>query len=306
MLASLLALAALLTPTAADAAPRLAGTFEVSGTPGQITKGSDGNMWVTLSGSGLGNNLARIQPNGNVTEYSPAALVNPVGITSKGDNLWLTRNGGVVRVPVDDPDNAADFNIAPIGDPRGITKGPQGRLWAASNDQLVDFPANNPLGFDATTINNMAARGIASSGGRLWIADFGGQRIVRADPGGDVKKFNVGGGPQEVASGPQGSIAFANPGDNPQTVGRIRPGGNAKTTNVPNSDPFGMAFAPDGKWWFAEFAKHKLGKLSTGGEVKQFDLPNNSGPRYVAVGKQGTLWVSLETSGKIAKIKNVG
>ncbi len=300
-------LIALATATAADARPRFARAFDLSGTPGQITRGPDGNIWVTLSGSGQNNTLARVQPNGDVTEFEPAAVVNPVGITSGPDgNLWLTRNGGVIRVPPADPDSAQDFDIDKIADPRAIRSGPGGMLWTASADQLVSFAPANPAGFEATTINGMAARGIAASGGRLWIADFGGQRIVSTTPGGNPSFFAVGGGPQEVAGGPNKQVAYSNPGTNPQTVGRIRQGGTARKTQVPQSDPFGIAFAPDGHWWFAEFAKHALGLLSVGGEVEQFKgLPDNSGPRYLTVGPNGTVWVSLETAQKVAKIKGV-
>jgi len=307
-LASILALlVALTTASPADAKPHFVGAFDVSGTPGQIARGPDGNIWVTISGSAQNNTLARVQPNGTVTEFAPAAVVNPVGITAGPDgNLWLTRTGGVIRVPPDDPDSAQDFNIAAITDGRAIRPGPGGKLWTASGDQLVSIPPGNPTGFNASTINGMGARGIAASGGRLWIADFGGQRIVRATPAGDATFFNVGGGPQEVAGGPNKQIAYGNPGTDPQTVGRIKPGQSAKTTKVPKSDPFGIAFAPDGNWWFAEFAKHALGLLSTGGGVEQFDgLPDNSGPRYLAVGPKGTIWVSLETAQKVALIKGV-
>jgi virginiamycin B lyase len=307
-LSSILALLiALAVVSAADARPRFAGAFDLSGTPGQITRGPDGNIWVTISGSGKNNTLARIKPNGTVTEYAPAAVVNPVGITSGPDgNLWLTRNGGVIRVAPADPDSAKDFAVGAISDPRAIRSGPGGKLWTASGDQLVSFPPANPLGFAATTINGMGARGIAASGGRLWIADFGGARIVRATPAGGASFFDVGGGPQEVAGGPDKQIAYSNPGTNPQTVGRIKPGGAAKTTKVPQTDPFGIAFAPDGNWWFAEFAKHALGLLSVGGKVDQFEgLPDGSGPRYLTVGPGGTVWVSLETAQKVARIKRV-
>ena len=98
-------------PGLAEAKPRLAGVFDLSGTPGQIARGPDGNIWVTISGSGLGNSLAKITPDGTVTEFAPAALVNPVGIgTGPDGNLWLTRLGGVVRVPPGDPDSAQDFD----------------------------------------------------------------------------------------------------------------------------------------------------------------------------------------------------
>ncbi len=298
---------ALTAATAADAKPRFIGAFDLSGTPGQIARGPDGNIWVTISGSSQNNTLARVQPNGTVTEFAPAAVVNPVGITSGPDgNLWLTRNGGVIRVPPADPDSAQDFDIAAITQPQTIRPGPGGKLWTASADQLVSIPPGDPNDFDASTINGMGARGIAASGGRLWIADFGDQRIVRATPAGDATFFDVGGGPQQVAGGPGKQIAYGNPGTDPQTVGRIKPGQSAKTTKVPMSDPFGIAFAPDGNWWFAEFAKHALGLLSTGGKVEQFKgLPDSSGPRYLAVGPKGTIWVSLETAEKVALVKGV-
>ncbi|HSF03212.1 MAG TPA: hypothetical protein VLA62_09385 [Solirubrobacterales bacterium] len=301
-------LIALAMATAADARPRFAGAFDLSGTPGHIARGPDGNIWLTLSDSGDNNTLARVRPNGEVTEFAPAAVVNPVGITSGPDgNLWLTRNGGVIRVPPADPDLAQDFAIGAITQPQAIRSGPGGMLWTASADQLVSIPPANPAaGFEATTINGMAARGIAASGGRLWIADFGGQRIVSTTPGGNPSFFDVGGGPQEVAGGPSKQVAYSNPISDPQTVGRIRQGGTARRTRVPQTDPFGIAFAPDGHWWIAEFAKHALGLLSAGGRVEQFEgLPDNSGPRYLTVGSNGTIWVSLETAQKVAKIKGV-
>jgi virginiamycin B lyase len=300
-------LMALAVAGGADAAPRLAGTFDLSGTPGYITRGPDGNIWVTISGSGLNNTLARIQPDGTVTEYAPAAAVNPVGITSGPDgNLWLTRTGGVIRVPPADPDSAQDFNIGAISDARRITSGPGGKLWTASGDQLVSFLPADPTGFTATTINGMGARGIAASRGKLWVADFGGSRIVRATPDGTTSFFNVGGGPQEVAAGPTKQVAYSNPGTVPQTVGRITPGSSPKLTNVPQTDPFGIVFAPDGNWWFAEFAKQSLGLLSTKGKLQTLKgLPQNSGPRYLVVGPNGTVWVSLESAQKVARIKGV-
>jgi streptogramin lyase len=310
---ALLALAVLLLPAAADARPRLAGVFDLSGTPGQIAKGPDGNVWVTISGSGDNSTLARITPGGNVTEYEPANLVNPVGITSGPDgNLWFTRNGGVVRVDPDDPKGSnQDFDIAAISDPREIIRGPGGNLWTASGDQLVSIPTADPAGFDALTIEGDApsARGIANSDNKLFVADFGDKRIVRVTPGGGQKSFNVGGpgGPQDVTRGARGSVAYTNQGTDPHTVGRILRGSNrARRTKVPNTDPFGITFAKDGNWWIANFASDNLTILDRGGDDRRFrGLPDGSGPRWIAKGPQDTLWVSLEGSGQVARIKGV-
>jgi virginiamycin B lyase len=312
LLSALLVIAALFGAGAANANPHLAGVFDLRGQPGHMARGPDGNIWVNLTLNTNDKTLARIEPDGTVTRYGPTELGmgdNNAGISAGPDhNLWITKkNFGVVRVPPADPSSAKEFAIPAITDARGITQGPLGRMWAASADQFISFDPANPLGFSNVTIDGMGARGIDASGGRLWIADFAGQRIVRVGPAG-VKFFNVGGGPQETARGPEKSIAYANPGGDPESVGRIKPGKGFKVTDTPNADPFGLTFAEDNRWWIAEFAKSKMGLLSPNGDFKQFDLPDNSGPRNVARGPAGshTLWVGLETSHQVARIKGVG
>ena len=179
-------------------------------------------------------------------------------------------------------------------------------MWTASDDQLVSFLPADPNGFAATTIDGMAARGIASSGGRLWIADFGGQRIVRANPAGGVKLFDVGGGPQGIARGPRKGAAYTNPGTDPQTVGRIERGRKVRRTAVPNTDPFGITFAADRRWWIANFASDNLTILNREGRARRFrGLPEDSGPRQLTTGPRNTVWVSLEASQQVARIKGV-
>lgn len=298
---SLLALA----PAGVNAAPNLAETGELSGPPGQMTKGPRGTAWVLFDGAG-DENLARVKPSGKVKEYEVPDLVGAVDITlGPGGNLWATRTGAVVKVPTDDPENANDFDINGLdGGGQGITFGPQQKLWAAGGDQIVSFEANDPAGYEADTINGMSARGVDDADHRIWIADFGGQRIVRYSPNGGVKNYNVGGGPQQVTDGPNGQIAYTNPGDDPQTVGRIGKTGGAKTTNDPGADPFGIEFADDGNWWIAQFNKPgKLGRLSQSGNLKQFDgLPNNAKTRYL-VESDDALFVGVENRDEVAIIK---
>jgi virginiamycin B lyase len=291
----------------AEAKPRLAGVFDLTGVPGQIARGPDGNVWVVLSGSSENNTLARIRPNGNVTEYSPDDLVNPEGISAGPDgNLWATRNGGVVKIPPDNPDDAQAFDIAAIGSPQEIISGPGSKLWTASDDRLVNFEPANPTEFIERTIDGMSARGIATSGRRLWIADFAQGDIHRVKPGGPVKSYNVDGGPQDVAKGPRKGAAYTNQQTDPHTVGRILPPAKPRRTKVPDTDPFGITFAADRNWWIANFASHNLTILNQEGRARRFrKLPDNSGPRYVTSGPNNTVWVSLETSQQVARIKGV-
>lgn len=303
-----LTLAAGLLPATASAAPAVNGVFDLSGSPGHLTEGPDGNIWATLSGSGLGNELARITPQGTVTEFDPADVASPVGIATGDDgNLWVTQSGGVAKVPPADPDSATKFAIAAIADPRGITGGPDGNLWTASADKVLRIPPLDPTNPEEFTVAGMGARGISAGPALIWVADFGGQRIISLKPdGSDVTPYAVGGNPQEVAASNGAQVAYGNPGTDPQTVGRITPGGAPETTPAPLADPFGVAFGADGAYWFAQFAAHDLGRLTTAGEYTTLaGLPANSGPRYLTAGPANTLWVGLETSQQVARVSGL-
>src|SRR5690606_39199539 len=147
-------------------------------------------------------------------------------------------------------------------------------------------------------VNGSGGRGIAFSGGDLWWADFGQQAIQRSPraTANNPVTYDVGGGPQEVTAGPQGQIAYTNPGDFPQTVGLIAANGQVNETEVPGTDPFGITYAEDKAYWVANFASDDLTRLTTSGAVsKPVELPVGSGPRYLAPGPGGTLWVALES-----------
>jgi streptogramin lyase len=294
-------------PATAGAKPHFGGTIDLPGKPGRICRGPDGNIWVLTDS--LTKPLVRITPAGKKKTFDPAALGNATGLTTGPDGkLWATQPNEVVRIPTNNPNNATDFTINAIVGAQDIASGPGHKLYTGSDDQFISFDPSDPTGFDTKTINGMSARGIANSAGLLWIADFGGQRIVSVKPNGTgVKKYATGGGPQTVSEGPGDTIAYGNPGDNPQTVGRIKQGGNAKETEVPMSDPFGMRFAKDKRWWFAEFNKARMGILSQSGKVSLFkDLPANSGPRRITLGPSHTIWVGLENTEQVAVIKGVG
>lgn len=290
-----------LVPSMASAQPSVADTIKLSGEPVRLALGPDGNTWVTISGSNDDKTLARIKPGGKLKEFDPVPGLDPKGITAKGDSLWLTYSGGVIEVDPSDANNGDDTAINAIGDPRQITRGPDGKLWTASDDQLVSFDAANPAGFDAETIDDMSARDITSSGGKVWIADFAKKRIVSATGDLDIKKYKVGGGPQTVGAGPNGSVAYGNPGTDPQTAGRIGPSGGPQKTKAVG-DPFGVDFIK-GSWYFAMFANDEIGVLNQNGGFSRFGhFPDGSGPRYVTQGQGNTLWVGLEQKKRVAKI----
>jgi streptogramin lyase len=277
----------------------------VSDTPGRITQGPDGNIWVLLGGA---NEIAKITPAGVKTEYDVADLAAAVGLTAGPDgNLWATKAMAVVKVPPANPAGATLTAIADLTDPQDIVSGPGGNLWAPSADKLFKIPPGAPATatkFDAVFTG---ARGIAAGGdGNLWVADNAGERVARVTPAGTPTYFAVGPGLQGIAAGPGTQVAATQPNAAATSLARIAPGGTAQKTLIGAVDPFGITLASDGAYWVAQFNSPSLGRLTPAGAyTKPITLPANSGARRIARGPNNTLWVSLETSKKVAVVRGV-
>jgi streptogramin lyase len=291
----------LLAPTAL-AAPAVTGEFDLGEVPQYLTLGPDGNMWVALEGS----DIARVAPDGTVKTFTVPEINTPKGITTGPDaNLWVTQINGVVRFSPADPENTGTkFEILLIGAPQAITAGPDGNLWTASQDNLFRItPAGVSTPFPIT---GMGARGITvGADGRLYVADFTGQRIVGVTTDGDPTFHPTGGGPQDVARGPAPGlpVAYTNPSDE---VGFVNAAGDVQKVDVTGTDPTGLTLGDDGANWIANFPTSTLTRLAPDRTVTTLTgFSANSGPRRIATGTGGTLWVGLETAKKIARVSGV-
>lgn len=294
----------LLWPAAAGAAPTLDGIFAVSGTPGAIAPGPDGNVWFALSGSSAGKELGRIAPDGAVTEYDTPGNANVLSIAAApGGKLWMSREGGVIEW---DPvaGTGTSYSIATITGARGIAADPDGNVWVVRSDGLTEV---DPTGTKVQDVEvaGSSGREIALGGdGRMWWADFGGSvRATGTGPAPATDTYAVGGGPQDIVAGLPGQLGFTNQGAIPHELGRIDHAGSATATPVPDTDPFGIDLGLDGAYWVAEFLSNTVGRMtSDGAHSSPISLPAGSGPRWIAAGPGGTLWVSLEQANAIARI----
>jgi streptogramin lyase len=309
------AVAVVLAPQA-EAAPAVDGEFPILngvGTDNDIVEGPDGNMWVTLEGTAGTNGVARITPAGNVTEFPLANTSYGIAV-GPDDNLWVSTTIGVIMVPPGDPDNPTPYDVG-LTDGRGIVAGPDGQMWVAGKDQLVSFGVADPEGTDVSTpIPNLAPHGMSvAPDGLLWIADGSG-RVISATAAATpmITPYDIqiedAGGAQDVAAGPNGQVAYAAPTTDPQTVGRITPGQTPLMTELVASDPFGVTFAPDGAYWVARSLANDLLRLTPDGKTTTltgFAPSGGVGPRKIATGPNSTLWVTLDTPEKVARVTGV-
>ncbi|HYI80523.1 MAG TPA: hypothetical protein VEW67_06660 [Thermoleophilaceae bacterium] len=291
---------ALLASGNAHAAPVVDGTFDLSGDAQRIAQGPDGNMWVTLGG---GNEVARITPAGNVTEFNVDDIAGAVGIGAGPDgNIWVTLSTKVGRFDPADPAGTVETFPADIAGGQQIVTGPDSNLWTVAADKLIKVtPAGVAQAFPILT----AGVDIAASADALWIADANGGEIVSATTGGVPTRYPTGGNPRGIGVGPGGQIGYTNPAG--ATAGRIVPGGSPLPTPAkPGTDPYGLAVGADGAYWFAQAFGDNLGRLTTDGVYSEFgNFGADSNPRYVAAGPGNTLWVALHELGGVGGKKVV-
>lgn len=294
-------------PAQAARAPQVDGVFPLTEEPRQIVAGPDGNMWAVTGGT---DDLVRVSPAGVRTYYDvvPGSLG---ALAVAGPNLWSVTGNGLVKIPVADPTNPTVTPNGDVNDLRGIALGPDGFLWAASDDKVVRFSPGDPAGAVTTTVPGMSAREVVATSTHVWVADATGRVLAfRPDASGTFVTKGVGGTPQGLGAGPLGQVAYSNPGTTPQTVGRVTATTNPSLTTVPDADPsFSIAFGADGAYWVGLFNEQKMLRLTPQGQTRRlFSFAAPYRPRYVARGPDGTIWVSLQdpgNDGAIARISGV-
>jgi streptogramin lyase len=306
------------------AAPQVNGVFDMPGvqTNGQLTAGPDGNIWVSLQDA-----VAKVQPDGTVTEYKAANLGNGTvlgfpsgGITSADGFVWVAQTPAgvdpIVKIPPGNPAGATSFAVSEITQgTSAMTLGPDGNIWVAIQDKLVKFSPSNPAGAMPFTFTGLQPKAIiAGSDGTLWVTDgSNGGRLLNVTTSGTLvhEPYVVGGLPQFLGAGPNGQVAYGNPNNTPQQIGLLSPGGTPQTIDRPNgSDPFGVTLGIDGAYWIAEFAGNRLARVTTDGQLTTlsgFPDASGQGPRQITAGPGNTLWATLDNPGDpaISKIARV-
>jgi len=134
---------------------------------------------------------------------------------------------------------------------------------------------------------------------------------------GQVSEYELGPGtrPQAVVTGPDGNLWFAGirnvSGGAGDVLGRVTPSGkvteyvvDTHTAIVGLSD---IALGPDGNLWFTEGGRPKVGRITTSGQIAEFDLPQGAGnATAIAAGPDGALWFTESGVARVGRITTSG
>ena len=246
----------------------------LGGGPRGVTAGPDGNMWVAeAGGSGA---IARVTPEGDITEFPVPTAGDPWDITSGSDgNLWYVSK-----------DPAVVARITPAGD-------------------ITEFTHRLTAGSEPTAITS-------GPDGALWFTENASGRIGRITTAGDITEFTSGLSgseePMDITTGPDGALWFTLKAD-PGGIGRITKTGSVTVFTdglTANSSPMGIAKGPDGALWFTESASPgRIGRITTAGDVVEYTdgLTAGSAPWFITPGADGNMWFTENALlGRVARI----
>jgi len=115
-----------------------------------------------------------------------------------------------------------------------------------------------------------------------------------------------------TAIGPDGKLWFAGTSSagsrTPGAVGRVEPDGKTVEYGLQeNSGASAIVSGPDGNLWFTEPDAGSIGRVTVGGVITVFPLPDRlSRPAGIAAGPDGNLWFTEHAAGRIGRITPAG
>jgi streptogramin lyase len=268
--------------------PRVLTLLNTSIAPsGEIVAGSDGNMWYAKGL--LGNEIVRITPAGEITEFNSGAPHAPHWMTLGPDgNVWYT--AGVKTKKVGEVyESSAIGTITPTG-------------------QVTEFTAG---------LTTQPTLGQITTGpdGNLWFVNDGSPYTIgRITPGGEIKEFAIEKKPwlkpSGITAGVDGNVYFGASGENESeetesVIMQITPAGATTiAARLSESEPFELATGPEGSVWFTATSTelgqpNVIGRLTPEGHLEEA-LATFTGEtigREIKPGPDGNMWFTTSYKG---------
>ncbi len=302
---------------ATAAIPGLAAGDKAEG--GHVYAAPDGSTWFTVPAY---SEIGKISPSGVITVYpaldgTPGNPSEPDGISGTPDGtIWYTEytdNKVVARGP-----SGKQTGYQLPGKPQdvaGLTAGPDGRLWFTlySSGEVGAITATGKVTlYRLPDLIDFPDNIVAGPDGRLWVTMIGGDAVDAITTSGVVTHYplpDAGVEPQDITAGPDGRLWIAD--DGVPELNAITVSGVVTRYPLPatEGDPMGIAAGADGRLWFTESGFDQVSALAPAtGAVVDYPLPGafaGSGPRYLAMAKDGSLWASELTGDAMVHVTGV-
>ena len=243
---------------------------ESAGAARALAVTADGAIWCVVGSAGT---VVRLTPDGEQIRHELGAAAEPHSVAAATrDSVWVTDRGSdrVLRI-----------------DASGIV-----------GSVVVPTPRSGPAGI------------VGLDDGSAWFVEEFADALGHVDILGRVAEFDTGvpgGAPVSIASDGS-SVWFALPGEG--AVARAR-GGDSLPGLVrfddPRAAPADVGVGGDGCLWFADPARHLVGRVSRGGAVAEFVPASGSArPTRVAADRRDGCWFLMEDVGELGHLDGSG
>jgi streptogramin lyase len=270
--------------------------------PISIIQGPDGNLWFVEQNA---SNVARITPNGEITEFRTPTFSFPLDITAGPDgNVWFSE-GAVGQIAFITPGgHIEEILFDSLGAAGGIVTGPDGNIWftdlIGNSVWRLDLATRVPTSFPVPTPDSFPSDITVGSDGNLWFVEGIG-KIGRSTPEGVITEFGSGLGlPFSIATGPDGNVWFTE--RFVPEIGKITPNGDFTFYPIPASAEE-IAPGPGNTLIYTEFGPSKIAQITTDGVVTESPEIPDALPIGITLGPNHTIWFLGYGNNKVYRAK---
>jgi virginiamycin B lyase len=195
-------------------------------------------------------------------------------------------------------------------DPFAITLGPGGDFWfteRSTNKIGRITPQGTITEFTVPTVASAPTDIVLAPPQDLWFTESGASQIGRITPQGTITEFSLpagAGAPTDIVLGPDDAVWFLLITSSESKIGRLTRDGafSAFTIGPSGLETAGLAAGPDGALWFAESRGNAIGRMTIGGAMTIYPLPEAHSLPLTIASAAGNLWFLEQAGNRIGMI----
>jgi len=223
-------------------------------------------LWFTAA-----HGIGRITTAGAIKVFPLSSVTNTAITVGPDSNLWflVPQTNQIGRIS---PTGALKL-FAGQPNMRGLTSGPDGRVWFtwadATHDHVGRITTDGTmagLDFTLSATPPGGASDITLGGdGNLWITQPNSNGVARITPSGGVSNVpapTAVAGADSIVAGPDGNLWFTEP--KAGKIARVTTSGTVTEfkVNTPGSAPTAITAGPGNTLWFVDHGSHDLGRVT--------------------------------------------
>jgi virginiamycin B lyase len=207
---------------------------------------------------------------------------------------------------------------------RGITVGPDDRIWFAGDTGpgfygrpdlpggyigRIDPRTRRLRTFKTPTPGSGPESITTGPDGALWFTERNAAKVGRITTSGRITEFPLPAGslPRGITRGPDGALWVTLFGTG--QVARVTTSGQVTVFTqglTPGGQHLGIALGPDRAVWLTEPRGDRILRMAPNGTVRGFGVSNESGPEAIARSRDGSMYFTEDDGDRVGRVTRAG